>query len=70
MTKIHSYVLYRVLHTILLNCQLTVSPISEKYATLSLMSVAPTLIAEGAELGEPRQALHPDNKDMVRIMLR
>ena len=34
-------------------------PMSEKYATLSLTSVAPTLMALGAALGDPWQALHP-----------
>ena len=37
----------------------TYVPISEKYATLSFMSLAPTLMAEGAALGEPRHALQP-----------
>lgn len=37
----------------------TYVPISEKYETLSSISVAPTLIADGAELGDPRHALHP-----------
>ena len=37
----------------------TYVPISEKYETLSSMSVAPTLIADGAELGDPLHALHP-----------
>jgi hypothetical protein len=37
----------------------TYVPISEKYETLSSISVAPTLIADGAELGDPLHALHP-----------
>ena len=37
----------------------TYVPISEKYATLSFISLAPTLMAEGAALGEPRHALQP-----------
>jgi hypothetical protein len=37
----------------------TYVPISEKYETLSSISVAPTLIADEAELGDPLHALHP-----------
>ena len=37
----------------------THSPKFEKYAKVSCLSLAPTTIALGAELGDPSHALHP-----------